>query len=100
MEAAILISALSLFAGVSLIPAVFLILRERRIALDPQHHIQGGRAVLMALALLGLAVMFLLNAVAQDGPLLLARTALLVTVPLAIVQIDRRIARRENPRGA
>jgi len=89
MEAAILISALSLFAGVSLLPAAFLILRHRDIQINPQHHIRGGLAVLMAWVLLGLGVMFLLNAVAQDVGLLLALLALLVVLPLAIIQFDR-----------
>ncbi len=72
MDESALISAMSLFAGVSLMPAVYLILRDKEIPLERNYRIKGGAAVTLALILLSLAVMFLLNAVAQDLALLLA----------------------------
>ncbi len=90
MEAEILISALSLFAGASLMPAAFIILRDKEVPLDRHWRLRGGAALVMAMALLGLAVMFLLNAVAQDARLLLALLALLVALPLLIIAIDKR----------
>ena len=59
METGLLITALSLFAGLSLMPAVFLILREKEIRLDPRRSIRGGRAIALAFLLLGLATLCL-----------------------------------------
>lgn len=90
MDESALISALSLFAGVSLMPAVFLILRDKAIPLDRQYRMEGGAAILMAFILLALAVLFLLNALAQDLALLLALIAGLVLLPLLLIQLDKR----------
>lgn len=90
MEESFLISALSLFAGVSLLPAGFLVLRDRDIPIDRQHHVTGPPAILMGFVLLCLGAMFALNAVAQDGMLLLVLIGLVVVFPLAIIQIDKR----------
>ncbi len=94
MEASALISALSLFAGVSLMPAVFLILRDKEIPLERNYRIKGGAALLLAFVLLALAVLFLLNVIAQDLPLLIASVIGLVVLPLLIIRLDKR---RQSP---
>lgn len=90
MEASALISALSLFAGVSLMPAVFLILRDKEIPLERNYRIKGGAALLLAFVLLALAVLFLLNVIAQDLPLLIASVIGLVVLPLLVIRLDKR----------
>lgn len=95
MDESALISALSLFAGVSLMPAVFLILRDKEIALDRDQRIQGGAATVMAFILLALAVLFALNAVAQDLALFVASLLGLIVLPLLVIIIDKRRAARE-----
>ncbi len=94
MEASALISAMSLFAGVSLMPAVFLILRDKEIPLERNYRIKGGAALLLAFVLLALAVLFLLNVIAQDLPLLIASVIGLVVLPLLIIRLDKR---RQSP---
>ena len=94
MEASALISALSLFAGVSLMPAVFLILRDKEIPLERNYRIKGGAALLLAFVLLALAVLFLLNVIAQDLPLLIASVIGLVVLPLLVIRLDKR---RQSP---
>ena len=92
----ILISALSLFAGIGLMPAVFLILRDHEVPLATDHSLKGNMAILLALVLLSLGALFLLNSVAQDLPLLLVLTALLVLIPLAIIGVDKwRVSRKQ-----
>jgi len=90
VEEEFLISALSLFAGASLLPAGFLILRDRKIPIDRQHTVQGAMAVIIAFVLLCLGAMFLLNAVAQDVMLLIILVALLMGLPFGLVAIDKR----------
>lgn len=90
MEEEFLISALSLFAGASLLPAGFLILRDRKIPIDRQHTVQGAMAVIIAFVLLCLGAMFLLNAVAQDALLLIALIGLLLVLPFGLIGIDKR----------
>lgn len=90
MEASALISAMSLFAGVSLMPAVFLILRDKEIPLERNYRIKGGAALLLAFVLLALAVLFLLNVIAQDLPLLIASVIGLVVLPLLVIRLDKR----------
>ena len=96
MEAEVLVSALSLFAGISLMPAAFLILRDREVPLSPNHSIKGAMATALALVLLCLGALFLLNTVAQDGPFFLALVALLALLPLAIIRIDKWRGARKN----
>ncbi len=83
-----LISALSLFAGISLMPAAFLIMRDKEVPLSSDHTLKGNPAITLAFTLLSLGVVFLLNVIAQDLPLFLALIALLVLLPLTIVRID------------
>ncbi len=90
MEGAALISALSLFAGFSLLPAVFLILREKEIPLDAHQRVTGGAAIVVAVMLLALAILFLLNAFAQDLALLLACAFGLAALPMLVIVADRR----------
>ena len=85
----ILISALSLFAGISLMPAAFLILRDKEAPLASDHTLKGNLAMTLAFILLSLGVVFLLNVIAQDLPLFLALIALLALLPLAIIRIDK-----------
>ena len=89
MDAEILVSALSLFAGISLMPAVFLILRDHEVPLSQNHSIKGRLATVLALGLLGIGALFLLNTVAQDVTLLIVLVALLALLPLAVIRIDR-----------
>ena len=89
MDESILISAMSLFAGVSLMPAVSLILRDKEIPLERNYRLTGGTTTMMALLLLALSAIFLLNAVAQDLHLLLALIAVLVALPLLIIRLDK-----------
>ena len=89
MDWRILISAFSLFAGASLMPAVFLILREKQIPLDAHNRVQGGAALLIAFILLALSVLFLLNAFAQDLPLFAAALFGLFALPLLVILLDR-----------
>ncbi len=90
MDENALISAISLFAGVSLMPAVFLILRDKEIPLERNYRIKGGAAMLLAFFLLALAVLFLLNVIAQDLPLLIASVIGLVVLPLLLIGLDKR----------
>ena len=90
MDARVLVSALSLFAGVSLLPAVFLILRDKAIPLERNYRIEGGAATLLAFVLLTLAVLFLLNVVAQDVSLLIATVLALIILPLLLIRVDKR----------
>ena len=85
----ILISALSLFAGISLMPAAFLILRDKEVPLARDHTLKGNLAITLAFILLSLGVVFLLNVIAQDFALFLVLIALLVFLPLAIIRIDK-----------
>lgn len=90
MEESALISAISLFAGVGLMPAVFLILRDKEIPLEPNVRMRGGAAIVLAFILLALAVLFLLNALAQDLSLLIASAIGLIALPLLVIQLDKR----------
>jgi len=90
MEESIIISALSLFAGASLVPAGFLIIRDRKIPVDQQHTVQGGMAILIAFILLCLGAMFLLNTVAQDTALLIVLLILLVALPFGLIELDKK----------
>ena len=85
-----MISALSLFAGVSLMPAVFLILRDKEVPFDRNYRVRGGGALLLAFILLALAVLFLLNVIAQDLALLVATVIALVALPTLLTLIDKR----------
>lgn len=91
-----LISALSLFAGIGLMPAAFLILRDREVPLSRDYSIKGTMAIVLALVLLSLATVFLLNVVAQDLPLFLALLILLLLTPLAIIRFDKWRTARER----
>lgn len=91
MEETFLISAMSLFAGASLVPAGFLILRDRDIPINRQHHVKGGMATLMGFVLLCIGAMFLLNTVAQDTILLLVLVGLLIILPLGIIWVDKQV---------
>ncbi len=90
MDESVLISALSLFAGVSLMPAVFLILRDKEIPLDRSYRITGGMAIALALILLALAVLFVLNVLAQDLPLFIALVLGLIALALLLIGLDKR----------
>ncbi len=89
MDERALISAMSLFAGVSLLPAVFLILRDKEIPLERNFRIKGKAAIGLAFVLLALAVLFLLNTVAQDLPLFIAAVLGLIVLPLMLIQFDK-----------
>lgn len=96
MTEGIIISALSLFTGVSLLPAGFLILRNRAIPIDRQHTIRGTMAIVIALLLLCLGAMFILNVVAQEMDLLIGLLIILFVVPLSLTEIDKRLQRRNT----
>ncbi|GEM_PF-3473759 len=96
METDFIVSALSLFAGVSSLPAGFVILRDRKIPVDRQHTVTGGMSVLIAFVLLCLGAMFALNTVAQDMVLLVVLLAILVVVPFGLIELDKRWTRRET----
>lgn len=91
MTESIIISALSLFTGVSLLPAGFLILRNRAIPIDRQHTVHGTMAIVIALLLLCLGAMFILNVVAQDMKLLIGLLIILFILPLSLTEIDKRL---------
>ena len=93
MDETFLISALSLFAGASLMPAGFLILRNREIAVDRHYRVKGGMALVIAFFLISISAMFLLNTVAQDGLFLLALIGLVMIVPFALIEVDKRLHR-------
>lgn len=98
MENGFIISALSLFAGISLLPAGFLILRDRKIPVDRQHTVTGSLSVLIAFVLLGLGAMFAFNTVAQDAVLLGVLIILLIVLPLSLVELDKRLKRKQSSR--
>jgi type IV secretory pathway VirB3-like protein len=87
MDSSFLISALSLFAGVSILPAGLLLLREREIALNRQQRIKGVPALLIALVLMTTGILFLLNVIAQEVAVLLLSLVAVVLIPLAIIQL-------------
>ncbi len=89
MDESALVSAISLFAGVSLMPAVFLILRDKEVPLDRHYRLKGGAAILLALILLALALVFALNVFAQDLSLLIAAAIGLIALPLLVIAIDK-----------
>ena len=95
MEERALIAAISLFAGVSLMPAVFLILRDKKIPLERNAPITGGAAIALAFILLALALLFLLNTLAHDLSLLIASVIALVALPPLVIHIDKRRRSRE-----
>ena len=89
MDTSFLVSALSLFAGATILPAGLLLLRDRDIPIDRQHHVTGGLAVLIAVVLMATGMTFLLDVIAQDVGLLLLTFVLVVAIPLAIIQFDK-----------
>ena len=90
MDGRALIAALSLFAGLSLMPAVFVILRDKQIPLDARRRVTGAGAVLAAAILLALALLYLLNVVAQDLALLAGATLALLALPPLLILLGRR----------
>ena len=90
MDGRALIAALSLFAGLSLMPAVFVILRDKQIPLDARRPVTGVGAVLAAAILLALALLYLLNVVAQDLALLAGATLALLGLPPLLILLGRR----------
>ncbi len=90
MDGNILISAISLFAGVSLLPAVFFLLRDKEVTLERDYRFKGKMAILMALLLAVLAGLFVINVVAQDLALLLVSVALLVLLPMFLIRVDKK----------
>lgn len=91
MDETFLISALSLFAGASLMPAGFLIMRNREIAVDRHYRVKGGMALVIAFFLIVMSTLFLLNTVAQDGLFLLVLIGLVMIVPFALIEVDKRL---------
>ena len=90
MDGRALIAALSLFAGLSLMPAVFVILRDKQIPLDARRRVTGAGAVLAAAIMLALALLYLLNVVAQDLALLAGATLALLALPPLLILLGRR----------
>lgn len=89
MDSTFLISALSLFAGAAILPAGILLLRDRDIPIDRQHHVRGIFALIIALVLIGTGILFLLNVIAQDVGILLLAVGLVVILPLTLIQVDK-----------